>query len=211
MLEIFDHIQKPDSLRDHAWEKKLFKLLLDSNVTLLSDTTQMGPDGLPYLLVEVKPESKEPFRNILQWLATKGIGLVINPNKAFPDYIFTYGMIWNFAERGEFLTEAPMQTSKEFTLQANQKVHAGSPHPQYLPDYVRAHIKDFFLHQSIFRPRFLVIGQDNHYDLCFSLESLGNPPQEEHAGVLAALSWFFPQHYSLALVSEKELVNFIDL
>lgn len=211
MPTLFEHIQTPDSRRDQSWERKLFKYLLDSKVTLLSDASQTGPDGLPYLLVEIKPDSQEPFLDVLRWLSDKGIGLVINPNKAFPDYIFSYGMIWNFRERGEFLTDAPIQTSKEFALSNDQQVHAGSPHPQYFPDYVRAHLKDFFVHQGVFRPRFLVIGQNNHYDLCFSIESLGNPPQEEHAGVLSALSWFFPQHYSLALVSEKDLMSFIDL
>ena len=49
------------------------------------------------------------------------------------------------------------------------------------------------------------------YDLAFSLESLGNPPDKEHIGILEALSWFFPTHYSLMLISQKGLPLFTEL
>ena len=49
------------------------------------------------------------------------------------------------------------------------------------------------------------------YDLCFSLESLGGPPNQEHSGIAKALSWFLPQHYSVALVKEEGLPSFFDL
>jgi hypothetical protein len=51
------------------------------------------------------------------------------------------------------------------------------------------------------------IDQKN-YDLCFSLESFGNPPETEHKGLAEALSWFLPAHYSIALISEKLLPGF---
>jgi hypothetical protein len=211
VTDLQKHTQMPDSTRTADWEKTFFQLMLSSNVSLMSEAPQEGPDGLPYLLVETKPDSQEPFINILSWLATRGIGLVVNPGKAFPDYIFTYGMIWNFKEFGSFLTEATIQPEKTFSLDAGEKILAGQPHPQYLPDYVRALLREFFLQQGVLKPRILVIGKDDKFDLCFSLESLGNPPQQEHHGVLSAIAWFLPQHYSLALVSEKGLPPFIDL
>ena len=57
-----------------------------------------------------------------------------------------------------------------------------------------------------------MISQDNiHFDLCFSLESLGNPPDNEHEGIAEALSWFLPTHYSIVLISEKSLPEFLPL
>jgi hypothetical protein len=61
-------------------------------------------------------------------------------------------------------------------------------------------------------PRILVMSTDRkHYDLAFSLESLGNPPTKEHQGIAEAITWFLPPHYSVVLVSEKDLPEFIAL
>ena len=58
----------------------------------------------------------------------------------------------------------------------------------------------------------LVMSTDGeNYDFCFSLESLGNPPEAEHSGIAEAISWFLPPHYSLLLIGEKDLPKFIDL
>ncbi|HWU44373.1 MAG TPA: hypothetical protein VN132_13070, partial [Bdellovibrio sp.] len=65
---------------------------------------------------------------------------------------------------------------------------------------------------AVLRPRILVMSTDRkHYDLAFSLESLGNPPQKEHAGIAEAIGWFLPPHYSIVLVSEKGLPEFVEL
>jgi hypothetical protein len=204
VTDLLKHIQSPESLRTPAWEKTLVELLISSKITLLSDAPQEGPDGFPYLLIETKSDSKESFVEVVNWLATRGIGLVVNPNKAFPDYIFTYGMLWNFKETNAFFTTSSSKPGATFSLAEGDKILAGAPDPRYLPDYVRALLRTFLLDQGVFKPRILVVGKDSQFDLCFSLESLGNPPQAEHHGVLTALSWFLPQHYSLAWSPNKD-------
>ena len=213
---ILSHVQLPESKRDLTWEKTFLKLLPDAFATLVSDTPESGPDNFPYLLVDILPTSQEPIVNILDWLTAKGIGLVINAKKNYPDYILSFGMLWNFRERKEFYTDNPIQADKVFVVEPSTEFIAGAPHPQYLPDYVRSIIRQFLIEQGVFRPRILVIGNPNQtahsqFDLCFSIEALGNPPQQEHEGILKALSWFLPPHYSLALVSEKGLPAFVDL
>ena len=49
------------------------------------------------------------------------------------------------------------------------------------------------------------------YEFGISLESLGNPPETEHAGIAEAISWFLPPHYSIVLISEKGMPQFVDL
>ncbi len=213
---ILSHIQLPESKRDLTWEKTFLKLFPNAFVTPVSDTPENGPDNFPYLLVDILPASVEPATNIIDWLSAKGIGLVINARKNYPDYILTYGMLWNYRERREFFTDSPIQANKVFAVEPTDSIVAGAPHPQYLPEYVRAIIKQFLLDQAVLRPRILVVGNPktnaySQYDLCFSIESLGNPPENEFEGILKALSWFLPAHYSVALVSEKSLPGFIDL
>jgi hypothetical protein len=60
--------------------------------------------------------------------------------------------------------------------------------------------------------RVLVMGPNQQqFDFCFSMESLGAPPAQEHRGILEAIAWFLPAHYSLMLVSEKDLPKFESL
>lgn len=209
-------LEVPDTQRDLRWEAQFFNAFTGSNVNLLFEEPQYGPDSWPYLLVETQAETtegEEPVQNILRWLSDRGIGLVVNPRKEFPDYVFSYGMIWSFRESGLFYKEVS-NSGKQGTVQfkPSQIAHAGSPTEEYLPIYVRSIIKQFLQEQGVLNPKILVLSMDKeNYDLAFSLESLGNPDESEHAGIAEALSWFLPPHYSILLVSEKGLPPFTEL
>jgi hypothetical protein len=224
--------------RDDAWETGFLRALPAASVKVLSPEPHEGPDNWPYLLVETDPSGDEILANILGWLSTRGIGLVLNANKPTPDYVFTYGMIWNFREQGVFLSSLPERSvtavptgmatgasassapgdvsqkpkTGRFELKDGQQVFAGPPTEAFLPKYVRSVIKQFFLDQGVFAPKILMLSLDReNFDLCFSIESLKSPPAEEHAGIAEALAWFLPAHYSVSLVSEKTVPGFLPL
>lgn len=201
---------QPESTRDDEWEQAFFHAFVDGRVTIHSSEPQRGPDGWPYFYVQTSPKATEPVVRLLEWLTTRGIGLVVNGQKQVPDYIFPYGMIWNWAERGQFLTPTDHALAPgTIELKAGQQIMAGSPSQSYLPLYVRQLLDEFLKGQGIAEAKVLMISHDKkHYDLAFSLESLGSPPDHEHRGIAEALAWFLPQHYSLMLVSEKGLPDF---
>lgn len=211
-MNLTELVNIPDEKRDHQWEVNFFMAITQGKLSLIHEAPQKGPDGWPYLLAETSSDATESANKIMQWLALKGVGLVVNPRKDYPDYVFTYGMLWHFKETGLFYKtadEAPVGTME---MPTGQKLHAGPPSPQYLPQYVRNILKEFFTDQNVHRPRILVMSTDRkHYDLAFSLESLGNPPTKEHQGIAEAISWFLPPHYSVVLVSEVGLPEFADL
>lgn len=186
-------------------ETALFKKLQDSACKVISPDPQEGPDGFPYLFVSTEGAGDDQFRNIANWCASRGIGVVINPSKEGADYIFTYGMLWNYILRGEFLTSAPAREGGALNIQPGQNLHAGLPSEDYWPSAVRKIFKEFLLQQGIMDLRSILLMEapGAPVDLCFSLESLGNPPEKEWPGILEAFSWFFPRHYSLSLISEK--------
>lgn len=211
-MNLLELVSIPDEKRDHQWEIDFFMAITQSNLKLIHEAPQKGPDGWPYLLAETNSEGVEPANKIMQWLALKGVGLVVNPLKEYPDYVFTYGMLWHFKETGLFYKTAEEAKVGAIEMPTGQKLHAGAPSPQYLPQYVRNILKEFFRDQGVHRPRILVMSTDRqHYDLAFSLESLGNPPTKEHSGIAEAISWFLPPHYSVVLVSEVGLPPFVDL
>jgi len=211
-MTLTDLVKVPDEKRDHQWETDFFMAISRGDLKLLVEAPQQGPDGWPYLLAETSDGAAEPAQKIIQWLSSKGVGLVVNPNKEYPDYVFSYGMLWHFRETGLFYKTAENAPVGTVQINEGQSLHAGPPTPQYLPEYVRQILKEFFRDQAVLRPRILVMSTDRkHYDLAFSLESLGNPPQKEHAGIAEAIGWFLPPHYSIVLVSEKGLPEFVEL
>ncbi len=205
--------------RNFSWDEKFFKYLSETELCLLSEEPQQGPDSWPYMMTDLKEtqSSDQPYvktdsaQKIIHWLSTRGIGLVVNPKREpYPDYVFSYGMLWSFRETGYFMQPPKTQNiSKDFTVDSKNTLKTGPPSKEYLPEYVRVIVRNFLIDQGIFASRVLMIAPDGeNYDLCFSLESLGSPPESEHQGILEALSWFMPPHYSLALVSEKSLPVF---
>ena len=213
-----EHLAVQEENRNQAWDEKFFKMISESNLKILTEDPQQGPDGWPYLMSETDAKSStsekiDSAQKIIYWLSTRGIGLVINPKRTpYPDYVFSYGMIWSFRETGYFIKYQDLNRPKEFILENPGQVKVGAPTLEYLPDYARKILKDFFRDQSVFDPRILMIATDgDNYDLCFSLESLGNPAEAEHQGVLEAISWFLPPHYSIAVVSEKGFPPFQSL
>ena len=208
---IYDLINMDSSCRDSQWEESFLKQLPSAHFRVLSESPGTGPDGWPYLLVEVDAQATEPVEKVLEWLSDKGIGLVINPRKEEPDFILSFGMVWHYREWRKFRTEGEHIPSGVVEYREGQKVLAGPPSEPYLPEYVRRILRAFFRDNGIDEMKILIMGQGQNFDLCFSLEACGNPPSEEHTALLEAISWFLPRHYSLVLVSETGLPPFHSL
>lgn len=213
-----EHLKVKEEDRDRNWDEKFFKLITEANLSVMSNDPQQGPDGWPYLIAETVNENQvtlnaDSAQKIIYWLSTKGIGLVVNPRRTpYPDYVFSYGMIWSFRETGYFIKFHDITPAGSLEISENSSIKTGPPSLEYLPQYVRNVLKDFFRDQNVFEPKVLMISTDSkNNDLCFSLESLGNPPAEEHKNFLEAVSWFLPPHYTLGLISEKGLPEFSSL
>lgn len=212
MTEIEKILSVPSDNRNAHWEIDFFNSLSKSNVNVMSADPQIGPDNWPYLMAEWADGGTESVQKVIHWLHDKGIGLVVNPTKEYPDYVFTYGMIWSFKESGYFYKTADQITSGAVEIKENSNCFYGAPSEAYLPKYVRRILKDFFMDQGLLNVKVLMISTDNKFfDFAISLESLGNPPQAEHEGIAEAISWFLPPHYSILLISEKNLPAFLDL
>lgn len=215
-MKVHELAQVSEEKRNPQWENEFLKALTESSVKILSADPQYGPDGWPYLFVETVTESSsatlEPAQKILQWLRTRGIGLVVNPQKQMPDYVLTFGMIWSFCKTGYFFRPTATAQESSVMLEPGQKIFSGPPSEEYLPPDVRKILGEFFRDQGLLAPKVLMLSTDGlNYDLAFSVESLKNPPEQEHAGIAEAISWFLPPHYSVMLISEKGLPAFTAL
>ena len=103
-MSIEHMLSVPIADRDAAWEIEFLKELGRGSVAVVNPDPVQGPDGWPYLLVATggrKVEEFEPVITVARWLASRGMGMVLNPEKPMPDFVLPFGMIWNFVERGE--------------------------------------------------------------------------------------------------------------
>ena len=212
-LDLYALIQQPESQRDQEWERAFIEAFVDAKIEVVGEESQVGPDGWPYLYTKTSPQAAEPVGKVIQWLAQRGIGLVVNPHKVMPDYIFPYGMIWHYAQTGQFIMAPANNRSGEVFLQKDKKYIFGPPSETYLPTYVRGILREFLKAQGMENPKALVISTEDfkQVDLVFSVESLGHPEPSQHQSIADSLSWFLPLHYSLILASEKGLPAFTDL
>ena len=202
-------IQQPESLRDDVWEQEFLHQVAQTNVELIKEQPAEGPDGWPYLLV--RTGGSEPFVKVAAWLATRGIGLAVNSHKMVPDYVFTYGMIWNFKQTGQFVSEPSQNSPGEVRL--GPDAIFGAPTEEYLPGYVRNILRQFLGAQGFEAVRIAVIssGDFKTVDLVFSEESLKIQGEAQQQTLAEAISWFLPLHYSLVFASEQKLPGFIAL
>ena len=212
MSKFIELLELPEDKRDTQWELEFFDQFPKEKVELVFSDPKQGPDSWPYLFVNSSAEATEPVGNILRWLSEKGVGLALNPQKEMPDYILPYGMIWFYRETGNFLSDHVQFRGNKFMLEEGKKYYTGEPSLAYIPEYVRKIVREFLQQQGVLTPKVCMLSEDQQYwDLCFSLNSLGNPPQKEHEGIAEALGWFFPPHYSIVLVKEEELGDFFPL
>lgn len=212
MKNLDDLLNVPSERRDTDWENQFFHQFTNSHVNILSPEPQVGPDNWPYLLVESDIEAKESVQKILHWLHDKGIGLVLNPTEEYPDYVFTYGMIWHFKETGLFYKTIDQIKPEVVEIKENASIYYGQPSESFLPGYAKKILLEFFRDQGLLGVKINLLSDDNkNFDLCFSIESLGNPPVKEHQGIAEAISWFLPPHYSIVLISEQGLPPFAPL
>ena len=209
-IEFQTLIQLPESRRDDAWENQFLDAMINRRVGLVQPEPQAGPDGWPYLPIQTTG-GDEPFARIVDWCASRGIGLVVNPHKMVPDYVFTYGMLWNFKETGRFLTPARLRPAGDFDLPKDAVI--GEPSAQYLPSFVRQILREFLKGQQFLRPKILVVSNADfsETDLVLSIDSLNDLAANQHAILAEALAWFLPTHYHLVFAREAGLPKFFDL
>lgn len=206
-------MQQPEARRDDGWEKLFLEQIVQAKVEIVEDTAKPGPDGWPYLLIKTGSEAREPFLNVLEWAAQRGIGLALNTHKMLPDYIFTYGMLWNYAMNRQFVTQGSTPKAGNVVIAENEEMIVGEPSEQYLPAFVRQVLRDFLQAQGMKEPKVTVLSTKDYkvVDLLFSAESLNDLKPKDFRAMSEAISWFLPLHYNIIIGSEQNLRGFVAL
>lgn len=204
MTNLNDLTNSKLNARNQDWESQFLKTFVEREceVVVMSEDVQMGPDGWPYLYVntDLKHEGfKDKALNVVQWAYDHAVGLVINPQKEKPDYVFNFGMIWSYVHRGAFVNFF------DDSYQDETPVYIAKVTDDIIPNHAQHIIKEYIASAGVQSPRAALITRDKvHYELAFAIESLNNPPSNEHQGIAKGLSWFLPTDIPVVLLYEKK-------
>ncbi len=206
-------LKTPSPKRNLEWEESFLKSFAASEVFLRSDAPFMGPDGFSYMDVTTdKGEQKLKLEDFLAWCAHSGVGLVLNLQKnKTPDYVFNYGMLWNYLLRGSFVNKRNTKESDNKNLDPSKigssttllvhKILEG-----YLPQYVRENLKEFLLSNKINNTKIGLVskGDQTDYELLFYFSASLKLSEKDSKTLLESLSWFLPLDYNVAVALKDD-------
>lgn len=202
MNSIFELLKVEQSKRNLNWEKDFLKSFVEGPLYLVNDEPFLGPDGFSYM--ELSTQGQEPlnFSHFLEWAVNEGVGIVLNiQEKKSPDYVFTYGMLWNYSYRGSFINEEPEtpQASSDHVILVHE-IHEG-----YFPRIVRDHVDNYLSHNKISGTEVTLLsrGEGTSYELIWYCPVFEKMKESEITEFLRAVSWFLPADYSLGAAQEK--------
>jgi len=190
--------------RDSEWEKAFLKAFSSSEVFLKNEEPFQGPDGFSYMELSTAEGEKVDKKDFLPWCAHAGVGLVVNLKKnQTPDYVFNYGMVWNYLLRGIFLNDES-DNSKESLKGSKVLVHKIME--GYLPQYARENIRDFLALNKIFNCKIGLIsrGEGTSYEILWYVPEGENWSDKDQKTLMEALSWFLPLNYQVGWVKTND-------
>ncbi|MBD8349492.1 hypothetical protein [Dysgonomonas sp. HGC4] len=210
-------------LRDENWRAQFFENVADASFACSDPQIISGPDGFPYFVLNT-PEPNKQFqcyviKNMIpDFLLEQGFGVVINPEKGNPDWVFSYGDIVNYHLRNEFYTKSDnwdMQKSDE-VIAEEEKVLVGQPSEYIIPVQTRAILRMFFESLQISDAKIALLnrpkGEEFSQQLVFNLTPDKFKDREHFNTIMAYVAWFLPKHYSYASMDESTLgSNFLPI
>lgn len=200
MSELSKLCEIKQSVRDAEWEEAFLKAFSHSEVYLKSDEPFIGPDGFSYMEMSTTEGETIDKNDFLSWCTNAGVGMVLNLKKnQTPDYVFNYGMIWNYILRGVFLNNEPEKEQPTKNTES-RKVFVHKIVEGYLPQYVRENIREFLALNKISECKIGLVsyGEGTSYEILWYIPKGKNWSEKDQKSLMEALSWFLPLNYKVA-------------
>src|SRR5262249_21504067 len=200
--------------RGLAWRERFYAAIADASMATTAEQVMLGPDGFPYFVLNLPPAGQafEPFciSHILDVCLERGTGVVVQPEPAPPQWVFTYGLLWSYKEFGRFVPkqdgdegvgEAPESGPSAAGSEGSQNVLAGQPSAAFLPAYARKAIKQFLVDKArLAAPEVLLLTGPKSAparSLAFIIFVDGFEQKRDFENLMYRLTWFLPRHYGL--------------
>lgn len=202
----------PHEQRDNNWQQSFLENVEEASFECNDPQVISGPDGFPYFVLNL-PEANKEFQcyvikhMVPGFILDNGLGVVINPSKGQPDWVFTYGELINYHLRNEFYTDSKnWYVQTENTLKENTEMLIGQPSEYVIPSQTRNILKKYLKQYTDVEVKFLLTnrpeGEEFLQQLVFNLTPSDFQSEEHFNGVMQNLGWFLPRHYTYASTLE---------
>lgn len=217
--ELYQLMAVPKQDRDEAWSTAFLANAAAASFRCGSPQIIQGPDSLPYFQLFL-PEPGLSFQCYViermkdDFLLERGLGVVINPTPAGPDWVFSYGDIVNFALHHEFYTTGETPFSKQVSdevIEGEEQVMVGQPNETLLPQATRNVLREYLQQNGIATPKIALLmrrlpnGTGISQDLAFNITPHDFASEALYRSVMQQISWFLPRHYSFVGLREDAL------
>jgi hypothetical protein len=215
--ELYHLMTVPKPNRDEAWDAAFLANLSAASFRCGTPQIIQGPDGFPYFQLFL-PEPGVSFQCFVidrmkdDFLLERGLGVVINPTPAGPDWVFSYGDIVNFALNNEFYTTEETPFSKavnDEVIEGEEQVLVGQPNETLLPQATRDVLREYLQSNGVATPKIVLLmrrlgnGDGISQDLAFNITPHDFGNEAEYRSVMQQLGWFLPRHYSFVGMHEE--------
>ena len=206
--------EKSADSRDDSWKGKFLDSVAEASFACGDPKIINGPDDFPYFYLKT-PEPDKTFQcyvikhMVTDFLLKIGLGVVVNPEKDSPDWIFSYGDILNFHLTGSFYSGTnSISPSDPVKIEAGEKVLAGQPSESYLPEIARKVIRDYLTRVGISDVRFMILMRPydglNSGEFVFNLTPGRFHNDAEYERTMRSIGWFLPRHYTYSSINEED-------
>ncbi|WP_208178409.1 hypothetical protein [Hymenobacter negativus] len=217
--ELYHLVAVPKPERDEAWDAAFLANVSAASFRCGSPQIIQGPDGFPYFQLFL-PEPGVGFQCYViermkdDFLLERGLGVVINPTPAGPDWVLSYGDIVNFALNQEFYTTEETPFSKELSdelIEGEEQVMVGQPNETLLPQATRNVLREYLQNNGIATPKIVLLmrhrtnGAGISQDLVFNITPHDFGNETLYRSVMQQIGWFLPRHYSFVGMHEEAL------
>lgn len=217
---LYELCKVPKVERDAAWNIKFLEQVTEASFACGSPQVIEGPDGFPYVQLNL-PEPGKSFQCYVikhmthDFLMERGFGVVINPGKGDPDWVFSYGDIVNHHLSGEFYTKSKdWHLTQEEVIKEKEEVLLGQPSETILPQQTRTVIREFMKRIGVPEVKLLLMHrrkpQGTLQELVFNRTPETFESTEQYTSVMKCISWFLPRHYTYVTVEESRFKEFFE-
>jgi hypothetical protein len=205
----------PGENRNDAWENSFFENIGNASFRCGDPQVIMGPDGFPYFQL-LMPVAYQPFtchvvdHLVKDYLLENGFGIVVNPDKGNPDWVFSYGDVLNYFLNEEFYSsKSEVQLPEHEVLEKEVQVLIGQPSESLLPNYTRVVIRNALNKIGIKNVKiFLMHRSDRDFqELVFNITPTKLNNNELFSLANRIISWYLPRHYSVCGMDEESNKN----
>ena len=210
-------IRVPDAERDVTWRKKFFEQIVTTSIADEGD--MQGPDMMPYIRIVLEDTaiSNNFFTgSTVDTILIQGKGLALYTHAGDLIWVFTYGSVRSFRERGNFevfeetsapnsdvVTETSAQSQRRIITE-EREVFIGQPSESFFPTYARTVVKEFLAAQRFTQPKIVLLTDPSMVPAQAILFSI-YPDEFSSAAAftifMQRLSWFFPPPYGVCNMS----------